>query len=366
VAVFNRLTLSRFRNFKDTALHFHPAFNVLVGPNGAGKTNVLEGLFFLSIGKSHRNAAGRDFIPFGHGRFALSSEYRTSAGIAKQVSARGTAAGHVFFEGEIRLRSAAALVGRVRIQSFSPDDLLIAAGLPAERRRYMNLLLSQSDINYFLRLREYNRTLLQRNAALKGVAPDPRFLSVLTDRLVAAGAEIREKRYRLIETLAPLAGEYLLRLSKGGEALELALLSGKNHDGQDFRAALLADFRRVEKQEFVLRQTLFGPHRDDLDIRVNQRPARRFASRGQQRSVSLCLKLAAVDFLKTLDPGNVVLLLDDIFSELDDARSALLFSGIRGKCQIFAAMPRRPAFEMDAGRREFTINGGRVDQVYDA
>jgi len=363
MALFSRLELTQFRNFDYAVIEPRPGFNILYGRNGSGKTNILEALFFLSLGKSQRGASSKDFIRFGADHFMVTASVKDRDKI-REIRASGTPKGHAFFMNQNRLESAAELIGNVMTVSFSPDDLSLSSGPPSERRRYLNMLLSQSDISYFIGLIEYNRTLAQRNACLKWSAPDPKFLSVLTDTLIRKGAELRCKRRGLIETLVPHAQRILADLTENAENLSLSYQPEGPKDPSSAEKELASAFTDLERQELFTQSTLCGPHLDDFEVLLNGKEARRFASRGQHRSISLSLKLAAVDFLKSAKGGPCVLLLDDIFAELDEKRCARLIKSVQSGDQVFAASPQPMRWDLPEDTGIFEIEEGRAKEQH--
>jgi DNA replication and repair protein RecF len=361
--LFSRLELTQFRNIEHAVIEPGPGFNVLYGSNGSGKTNVLEALFFLSVGKSQRGAPSKDFIRFGADHFAITASVR-DRDHEREIRASGSPKGHAFFINHQRLESVADLIGNVLAVSFSPDDLSLSSGPPSERRRYLNMLLSQSDINYFIGLIEYNRTLAQRNACLKWSAPDFKFLSVLTETLVRKGAELRCKRRGLIETLVPHAQRLLAGITDNAESLSLAYQPEGPRDPVSAEKELASAFEECARQEAAMQSTLCGPHLDDFEVLLDGNDARRFASRGQHRSLSLSLKLAAVDFLKAAKGGPCVLLLDDIFAELDEKRAGRLIGCVQAGDQVFAASPQPLGRDLPPGTGIFQIEEGRIGEAH--
>ncbi|MFH0919349.1 MAG: DNA replication/repair protein RecF [Fibrobacterota bacterium] len=354
MARLTHLALSNFRNFQDAHITPHPRFNLLFGKNGSGKTNLLEALFFLAIGKSQRGAHIADLVRFDTEKFTLKSEW-LAAGNPRQVEAYGSAEKHGFSVNQAPLKSAAELVGAAPVVSFSPDDLQLISGPPSERRRTLNILLSQADISYFISLCDYNRTLAQRNAYLRSGAPDARYLSVLTRELIRLGADIRFKRQAFLDRLLPYAVRHLSAITDRRETPELTLRPAPAADAAGGEAALAAEFERARARETAFGVTLCGPHRDDLLVRLNGRDARRYASRGQLRSLSLSIKLAGVDLLDDLTGEPGVLLLDDMFSELDSRRSEALVATLSERHQIFAAVPKLPEFPLKADHAGFRV-----------
>ncbi len=361
MGLFTRIELSTFRNINNIVIEPGKGFNILYGENGSGKTNILEALFFVSIGKSQRGASPRDFIRFGSDHFIIRT-LTNESGTNKEIRASGTAKGHSFFINNERLHSAADLLGNILTVSISPDDLFLSSGPPIERRRYLNMLLSQADINYFIALVDYNRTLAERNACLKWNTPDTGFLSVLTEALIKKGAIIRSKRRKLIETLTPFTDDILRVLTEGEEKMTITYRPEGSFEQEQVEKELEKTFRAVEKQEMAMQMTLAGPHRDDFDVMINSRPAARFASRGQERSISLALKLAAVRLLKSLKGGPCVLLLDDIFAELDENRCSNLINLVRGNDQVFAASPQIMRFTLPEQSMIYHIDRGAISE----
>lgn len=358
-----RLELSFFRNIEQAVLEPHPGFNLIIGPNGAGKTNLLEALFFLAYGKSQRSASPRDFIRFGSDHFSVKASL-TGRNSGKELRVFGTPKNHSFFINSERLKSASELIGHLPIISFSPEDLLLSSGPPSERRRYLNMLLSQLEINYFITLVDYNRTLAQRNACLKWSTPDPAFLSVLTEALIQKGAFLRVKRRELIETLVPHAENWLFSLTENAEALSLAYEPEGPRNVAEAKQELEGQLKQVEKRERIVQSTLFGPHLDDVLIKLNNEDARRFASRGQHRSLSLSLKLAAVSLVKEAKGGPCTLLLDDIFAELDEKRRDRLMSRVGAGDQIFVASPQPIPIGLGQEAGIFQVEGGTIKELH--
>ncbi|OGJ84207.1 MAG: hypothetical protein A2268_10645 [Candidatus Raymondbacteria bacterium RifOxyA12_full_50_37] len=358
MAYFTGINLDAFRNFTRTAASFHPGCNVFCGKNGAGKTNLLEALYFLSLGKSQRHSPLKDLVMHSKTQFSIKAEYFAS-GAAHEAAATCSETERSFFLDKNRLPSAADLVGVLPVVSFASEDLLLAAGLPAERRRFMNILLSQSDKIYFLCIRQYNKTLQQRNAYLKNNGSNARYLAVLRDLLVELGGEIRFKQQGLIENLIPQARAALTRIS-GGEKLDIEHSAAALATAGEHRKRMAEESLQCQARETALKKSLFGPHRDDLRISINGRDVRRFASAGQIRSVSLALKLAGVRYLREKQDSGGILLLDDIFSELDDERSERLLECALPENQVFLALPKCPAFALPQDRAEFNIAAGAI------
>lgn len=356
-----RLSLRDFRNFQSADLVPHPDLNLFLGSNGAGKTNLLEAIFLCGVGKSFRHAPFRELGRITSGGFLVQAETEHEQ-LRDDLSIRGTGAVREFQLNGNRLTSSGDLLGRSRMVCFSPEDLDLAKGAPSERRRYLNMLLSQSDNNYFSVLCRYNRSLLQRNALLKSGNPDKMQLRVLSESLISLGSVLRHERALLIGTLAPETEKHMQSISGGQESLTLKLTPDNAAAHDHAEARLEKELRQVESREIMAGHTLFGPHLDDLRISLNGLDSRHYASRGQLRSIAVALKLAAADYLTPEGSSGIVVLLDDIFSELDPGRSQNLFA-LFGRHQVFAALPREPGFEPGRPFRQWQVTAGTLAEA---
>ncbi len=307
------LQLRNFRCFESMAVEFGPGFTFIVGPNGRGKTTLLEAACVLLRLQSQRSSSLAPAVRAGQRSFVLSGhadehllQFFYSA-LRRKVA----------FDG-IEQRDPAEYLRLVRVVSFANHDLDLIRG-PAEiRRRYLDFVGTQLDARYRPALRTYERALRSRNALLKSAHPRPRELEAYTEPLVRAGTLLRGMRTEIVRRLAPAAAASQGAISGGHESLTLEYAPGCE---KDFAAHLA----RTRAEEERLRLTTVGPHRDDLRLLVEEMPAAQFASEGQQRTSALALKLAQAGLFAEDSPAPPLLLIDDIFGELDaQRRNALL------------------------------------------
>ncbi len=306
------LQLRHFRCFDSFAAEFSPGFNYLVGANGRGKTTLLEGACVLLRLQSQRAATLAPAVRVGERAFVVS----------------GHVDGHLlqFYYSALRRKVAfdtveqrdlAEYLALVRVVSFSNQDLELVRGPADGRRRYLDFIGTQVEARYRPALRAYERALRARNFLLKSPQPRTRELAAYTGALVQAGRSLGEMRAALARRLAP-AAEAAHRAIGAGEALALTYAPGNE---EDFAAQL----ERVQPEDARLRLTTVGPHRDDLRLEVRGMAAAQFASEGQQRTAALALKLAQAKLFAEEADAPPLLLIDDIFGELDaDRRNALL------------------------------------------
>lgn len=307
------LQLRNFRCFESIAVEFAPDFNFIVGPNGRGKTTLLEAACVLLRLQSQRapnltptvRAGQRSFVLSGHAGGHLLQFYYSS--FRRKLA----------FDG-VEQRDPSEYLSLVRVVSFANHDLELVRGAAEMRRRYLDFIGLQVDARYRPALRAYERALRSRNALLKSAAPRSRELAAYTEPLLRAGNLLREMRAGLVWQLAPQAESSQRAISGGAEQLLLEYAPGNE---EDFAAHLA----RSRAEEERLRLTTVGPHRDDLRLQVEGLPAAQFASEGQQRTIALALKLAQARIFAEETGAGPLLLIDDIFGELDaDRRNALL------------------------------------------
>lgn len=383
-----RLALTNVRSFRRLTIDLAPGIYVIAGANAAGKTNLLEAVALLATTRSLRAGPDLDLIawealaedPLPAAR--VEGEVQTAAGprtlevaviaqppVAGAPSARATKR----FRVNGVARRASDLIGQLRIVMFAADDMAIIDGPPANRRRYLDLTISQLDPAYLRALQRYARVLEQRNSLLRRLqerrARGLDQLDFWDDELAAAGALILARRAAAVRALAvDAAARYAELAATAVETLELCYEPGvppvvaealREHDlPARLRAALVAG-RLEDVRRGVTRS---GPHRDDLSFRIAGHPAGLSASRGQQRSAALALRLAEVA-LSTRHTGDPpVLLLDDILSELDAERRARILGAAYGVHQVLITTPDedRPALDALAGARRLRLAGGML------
>jgi DNA replication and repair protein RecF len=307
------LQLRNFRCFESLAVEFAPGFNFFIGRNGQGKTSILEGACVLLRLQSQRSSTLAPAVRFGEKAFGVAGrlsdhrlEFRYSA-LRRKVSLD-----------EIEQRPLGEYLRLGRVVSFANTDIELVRGGSDSRRRYLDFLATQIDPRYRPTLRSYERALRSRNALLKSAHPRPRELAAYDPPLLAHGASLGVMRARLVERLAPLAAQAHHEISGNAEKLQLQFAPGNTGD-------FTQDLENSRAQEARLRQTIVGPHRDDIELIVQGKNAQQYASEGQQRTIALALKIAQARIFQMEEGAPPLLLIDDIFGELDPARrNALL------------------------------------------
>jgi DNA replication and repair protein RecF len=343
----DRLTLHHFRNLHGLNVHPAPGINLVAGPNGHGKSNLLESLHFLCLAHSPRTRKDKDIIAWGEEAFVIRGEGTLQDRSHIQSVEYGEAGCRVKVGGSggNESRKLSDLMGHFLLVAFTPEDLDILRGGPQERRRFLDVLQCQHDPTGLEILRRYRQALRQRNAALRlNLRPEEEDLLLAYEATLAeAGVEIALRRLDLVRKLAPLASEFYREIGQGVEALRLEMTQSL---GGGENASLMKEnfVRKLREKRFQDREnglTSVGPHRDDLLAFLNEKSVRDFASQGQKRSVALALKLASSRLLEEASGMPPILLLDDVFAELDPGRRERFGALIAGRSQVFIATPRR-------------------------
>jgi DNA replication and repair protein RecF len=315
------LQLRNFRCYEALAVELAAGFNFFIGQNGQGKTSILEAACVLLRLQSQRSATLAPAVRFGEKAFSVAGrldnhrlEFRYSV-LRRKVSLD-----------EVEQRPLREYLRLGRVVSFANTDIELVRGGSDSRRRYLDFLATQIDPLYRPTLRAYERSLRSRNALLKSAHPRLREIAAYDAPLIEHGTKLGAMRARLAERLAPLAAEAHRQISGSAESLQLRFAPGNGDD-------LARDLAETRVQESRLRQTVVGPHRDDIDLFVQEKKATQYASEGQQRTVALALKIAQARMFALEEGTPPLLLIDDIFGELDPSRRNALLAHLPADAQ---------------------------------
>lgn len=317
----DRLSIVNYKNIGEATLALSPNINCFIGHNGAGKTNVLDAVYFLSFCHSAQTTQDSLVIRHGEDYFMLEGNYNSmtvSCGMK-----RGTK--KVFKRDKKAYKRLSEHIGLIPIVFISPADTLLIEGSSEERRRLMDVAISQQDRTYIESLNRYNKALQQRNTMLKieDQEPDPELLSLWEEQMAREGEIIYQKRDALVQQLISLFQQFYEIISGGHEQVSL------NYTSHCQRGPLLEIIQRDRFKDRAVGYSLHGIHRDDLEIMLDGHPMRREGSQGQQKTFVIALKLALYEFLKRKDHAAAptpILLLDDIFDKLDAQRVEKIIS----------------------------------------
>ncbi len=316
------LQLRNFRCFEAHAVELVPGFNFFISRNVQGKTSILEAACVLLRLQSQRTSALAPVVRVGEKAFGVSGRLDDH-----RLEFRYSALGRKVSLDDVEQRPLGEYLRLGRVVSFANTDIELVRSGSEARRRYLDFLATQIDPLYRPTLRSYERALRSRNALLKSAHPRPREIAAYDPPLIEHGTKLGAMRTRLVERLSPLAAEAHRQVS--GAAEERLRLRFAPGNGEDFAA----DLANSQAKELRLRQTIVGPHRDDIELEVEGKGAQQYASEGQQRTVALALKIAQARMFQLEEGVPPLLLLDDIFGELDPVRRNALLAHLPADAQ---------------------------------
>ena len=348
-----------FRNTRSLCFAPKEGVNVLYGNNAQGKTNLLEALWFFTGAKSFRGARESECIAFGQKSARLCLSFHAQ-GRDQQAVIRFGDKKKVLLN-DVEKPSISALSGSFCAVVFAPSHLRLVKDGPGERRRFLDASLCQLRPGYRGLLNQYQRAMFQRNTLLRdysnGVPGE--MLDIWEEAMAKAGSEIVRQRCRYVESLTPFATEVYDGLSSGKEELSLHYEGEEYRSDQGGKEALLAALRAARGEDLRLGSATVGPHRDELTISINGRPARMYGSQGQQRSAALALKLGEASVLRDFSDELPVALLDDVMSELDPGRQSYILNRIQGWQVFITCCDPAPILRCADGAC-FEVEGGEI------
>lgn len=354
------LILKNFRNYENESVSFTEGLNVVFGRNAQGKTNCAEAVFYLCTGTSPRCRRDRQLIRHGAEYAELTAEAEGVYGSLEIYARINESSREIRVNGNRIVRSA-DILGNIFGVFFSPHELRLIQDGPDERRRFLNVSISQLSKPYYIALSRYNKILEQRNNLLKNrdVSLVYDTLPVWDEQLSEYAAAVAFKRAEFIGMLAPVAADIHSELTDGAERLEISPEKKYKGDEKQLAERLFAELSANYERDIRLGFTASGPHRDDLDILVNGTDAKAYASQGQTRTAALSVKLAEVEIFKRLSGEYPVLILDDVMSELDLPRRKKLAARTQDMQTILTCTHAERVLYGKAANK-IKIEGGRV------
>ena len=354
-----RLRLRDFRNYARLDVEFSPGFHLLLGGNAQGKTNILEAIYLLATLRSFRGVGGAQMIR--HGR----KGYFVGAGVLGQggheIRMYWSAAERKLSLDDRPVRKLTDYLGVLRVVVICTEDLQLVKGTARMRRRFLDLLLSQTHPIYLPLLQRYTQALRSRNALLKQRALDEAALEGFSHELVNLGNQLIQRRRELAPRLSPLVRLAYRRIAHDAEELRLEYQPSVKGD-------LAVELAQSRARERTYRTTVIGPHRDEVQLLLNDRSASQFGSEGQKRSLAIALKVAQAEYLAGLHGSPPVLLIDDVMGELDARRRAgflpLLESAHKGRGQVFMTCTEENwPHELARDLQRWEVKAGTLRQV---
>ncbi len=372
--IIKTLETDGFKNLSNVKLDFHRNLNVFFGENAQGKTNLIEVIWLCTGLKSFRGTKDRDFIGLEkeafHTELCFEDKDRTQT-ISYNMSRNNLKEKAVFLNG-VRLNSPSRLFSALNCVIFTPEDLELSKGSPENRRRFLDLSVSQIKRSYVGVVNKYDSIINQRNKLLKDISlgvSKKEDLEVWDEQLAKLGAYISVLRYAYTVKLNKVSSVLYSDITSGKEKLSLKLsstvfenLEGRNDYGGEMYLEYLKKLRDKLDEDIRLGFTQIGVHRDDLVTYINGLPSREYGSQGQNRSVALVLKLSQAYILSEETKDSPVILLDDVLSELDTNRQEFVMSKIKNM-QVFITCCEKNKINVLKDGSIFLVDGGVVKKI---
>jgi DNA replication and repair protein RecF len=363
---FTNLNTINFRNYSKASIGFDD-INIFIGNNAQGKTNILEALYLLSTSRSFRTNNNEYLIKSGEKSAKLTSKY-----IKKEIkhtnSVTINSKKKEYETDDKKISSAINFIGKINCSALCPEDINIIKEDSSQRRRYIDILLSQTNFDYLLNISKYNRILKHKNRLLKDIKikkAQRKDINTWNEQQRMIGKKISEVRNSATERLNYISRGIYEHLSGGKETFSLGYfdsVSEERFDPERYENLFEGKQEKHLEEEIQKGFAVVGPHRDDILINVNHKAVKGFGSEGQQRSAAICLSLTEIEFINETLSEYPVLLVDDIYSELDDQRKASLMELLNKKTQLFLTGTRLSEFKgLENQAKVFRINEGRIE-----
>lgn len=370
----NNILLENYRNYTSLDINLSNDVNIFYGNNGQGKTNLLEAIFFTVIGKSFRGTKDIDVILSGKDKFSI--DISVAEDITESVCIKYNKNKEKYIKvNGLYLRKTGQLMGSILAVIFSPEDMQLISEGPSVRRKFIDIAISQIKPTYYFDLLQYNKILLQKNNLLKSIkyGKSKKYDGILTvwnQQLSEVGAKIIFERSKIINRLSSIAKNKHLKIAEKSaereENLKILYNSGisreiiEEYKPEKIKNELFYLLESKSEREIEREMTLYGPHRDDIDFKLDDKDMKKFSSQGQKRTAVLSLKLAELELLKEITGRKPIFLLDDVFSELDDKRQKA-FLGEINNVQTFISCVDIDSFKYNKNNSTlFEIKNGSI------
>jgi len=370
--IVNSLKIKNYRNFEEVDINLDSVLSIFIGDNGQGKTNLLESIYLCSIGRTFRLNSENDLINFNENKsmvelslnknnYSLNIDLLLEKGKRKIVKING-----------VKLDKTGEMIGILNNVIFTPDDMKIIKGSPIERRKFINIDISQIKPKYKYLLNRYKKIITQRNNILKNYYTNKEnkdIIGIWNEYLIETGTELIYYRNEYINNLKKYAIKIYSDLSGNKEVFDLYYKCNigniNNMDKISIKNTFQQKINENIQHEIHKYTSLYGPHKDDLMININNKECKYFGSQGQQRSAILALKLAEIEIIKDEIGEYPILLLDDVLSELDNKRKGYLINYIKGIQTVITTTNDNDLINLtrDFNKKIFYINEGKIGNI---
>ena len=364
-----KVTLTNFRNISACSLEFCDGINILAGENAQGKTNLLEAVFYASVGRSFRASSSNEMISFGKRTSTVSIDYQSekrekSDNITIKLFSDKK---KIVEKNHLRVERLSDIVGSFRSVLFCPEHLSLIKDGPLERRNYLDIAISRISPKYIRSLQRYAYFLKQRNALIKSASSNRDVFDATVDlwseQLATEAAEIAFYRVEFLKRVSRIVSECFEEMTGKKESVEIIYRGSASLEADEYldrelvKQKYIALLSSSHDREIFVGSTLWGVHKDDIEIKINGKNARSYASQGQQRSLALALKLAEGEICKEEFGDYPVFLFDDVLSELDDTRRDYMIRFAAGKQVIITTCEMKVVERINADKKILVVNG---------
>lgn len=368
--IVKKIIIKNYRNFKEAEAELNESLNIFIGDNGQGKTNLMESIYIASIGRTFRLNSESELINFIENKSSVEIHlFKNNYNIKIEILLEKNKKKLVFING-VKLDKTSEMIGILNNVIFTPDDMKIIKGSPVERRKFVNIDISQIKPKYKYLLNKYKKVTTERNLLLKKYNTkygNKDIINIWNDYLVDIGTEISLYRNEYINNLKKYPSDIYSTISGNKESLEITyhsnigLITNKDEVKKLFYEKINNNFNN----ETLRGTSLFGPHKDDVLIKINGKECKYFGSQGQQRSAILALKLAEIEIIKEEVGEYPILLLDDVLSELDNKRKSYLIEHIKGIQTIITSTDDHDLniLTKNFKKKIFKINEGKIGNI---
>ena len=336
--IIKNIEITNFRNYENLKLQLEPNINIIYGNNGEGKTNLLESIYVLAFTKSHRSFIDNNLIKYGENNARINGTILNGLSYNLEVFL-GKTTKKVKIDGN-QVTKLGDYIEKSNIIIFTSDDLDLIKGYPSQRRKYLNLEISQISKAYFSAINDYNKLLKIRNDYLKKLDNHENinqpYFDTLTDYIVEKSVFIYQMRHQYIEKLNKICGDIYKNIT-GLSNFEIKYIPSINYvtpSREEIQKIMREKLNENIEKEIILKTTLYGPHKDDFEFSIDNKNLKNFGSQGQQRAAVLTLKLSEIKLIENYKKSSPIILLDDVFSELDQQKINNLLSYIDSGTQV--------------------------------
>jgi DNA replication and repair protein RecF len=350
----NNIELNQFRNYKKEKIEFSKGMNIIYGENGQGKTNILEAISICSIGKSFRNASNINLKNNESEYYGIEIDFFSQERNQKIEVKYYENKREIILNG-IKIKKIGELIGNIPTVIFTPDSLKLIKDGPSERRRFLDIMISQIDKSYFYKLQKYNKIIINRNHILKEIRNreiEKLEIEIWNKGLIETGAEIIKKRIKHIEEMKEDIKRIYSEIAMKKEEIEIEY----SYKAEKIEEKLEEEIKKNRESEIKSGITITGPQRHDIIIKLNNMEMKKYGSQGQQRTAVMAIKLAELNKIKKETDEEPVLLLDDIMSELDKKRRRNL-NKLINDIQVIVTTTEKE----EEGKNAIEVRNGKVN-----